>query len=118
MTDTTYEAIVEAVRQHCRRDPNPGAAAQAMTRAVAVLLQTRSRAEIEALAADRSAWNEAVRLHVRAGPAGGNDVDLAREILPQLFEAAVALDTDSQAPAPRPTRGKHFAARLAERMAA
>lgn len=116
MTDT-YEAIVEAVREHCRRDPNPGAAAQAMIRAVRVLLQSRSRQEIEALAADMTAWDEAVRLYVRAGSAGGNDVLLSRRILPLLFEAAAADDTDSQAPAPRP-RWKHFAAKLAERMAA
>lgn len=116
MTDT-YEAIVEAVRRDCRRDLNPDAAAQAMIRAVAVLLQTRSRAQVEALAVDMTAWNEAVRAHVRAGPAGGNDVALAREILPLLFQAAATLEADSQAPAPRP-RGKHFAAKLAERMAA
>ncbi len=116
MTDT-YEAIVEAVSQHCRREQNPGAAAQAMIRAVGVLLQSRSRAEIETLAADMTAWDEAVRLYVRAGSAGGNDALLSRRILPLLLEAAAAHDTECQAPAPRP-KGKHFAARLAERMAA
>lgn len=116
MTDT-YEAIVEAVSQHCRRDMNPGAAAQAMIRAVRVLLQSRSRVEIETLAADMTAWDEAVRLYVRAGSTGGNDVLLSRQILPLLFVAAAAHDIDSQASAPRP-RGKHFAAKLAERMAA
>jgi len=117
MTDTIYEAIVEAVQRDRSRDLNPGAAAQAMIRAVRVLLQSRSRAEIETLAVDLTTWNEAVRMHVRAGSAGGNDVVLARRILPLLFEAAAVLDTDSQAPTPRP-RGKHFAAKLAERMAA
>lgn len=115
MTDT-YEAIVEAVRQHCRRDSNPGAAAQAMIRAVSVLLQTRSRSEIEALAADMTEWDEAVRLHVRAGPAGGNDVVLSRAILPLLFVAAAADSISETVPA-RP-RGKHFTVKLAAMRAA
>ena len=115
MTDT-YEAIVEAVSQHCRRDQNPGAAAQAMIRAVGVLLQTRSRPEIEALAADLTSWDEAVRMHVRAGPAGGNDVLLSRKILPLLFDATA--DDSIRDTAPARPRGKHFAATLAARIAA
>lgn len=113
---TGYDAVLDAVRCHCRGD-HPGSAAQAMIRAVRVLQQTRSEAEIIALADDATAWNEAIRLYVRAGPIGGNDAVLSRKILPLLFLAIDEENIEVQAPAPIP-KGKHFTAKLAARMSA
>ncbi len=114
---TGYDAVKDAVRCHSR-SREPETAADAMMRAVRVLQQTRTEEEIDALAADLTAWEDAVCLHVRAGASGRNDVHLSREILPLLFLAIEEESLEVQAPKPTPVKGKHFAAKLAARMAA
>lgn len=117
---TAYDAVEDAVRFNCPADRHPGAAAQAMMRAVRVLQQTMTEAEIVALAADFKAWERAVSLHVRQGHLTILDVRLSREIVPLLITAIEEEDAvEVQAPAPIPAvKGKHFAARLAARMSA
>ncbi|SMD16331.1 hypothetical protein [Rhizobium sp. RU36D] len=116
---TTYDAVVDAVRCHSRADRDPGSAAQAMMRAVRVLQQTHSEAEIVALAADYKAWDRAVSLYVRQGHLNVLDVHLSREIIPMLITAIDENDAEVQAPAPIPAvKGRHFADKLAARMTA